>query len=38
VEDIDYEIHGRIKVHYLIHILAMAINGLRQLRDEDDQC
>jgi hypothetical protein len=27
-----------IKVHYLIHILAMAINGLRQLRDGDDQC
>jgi hypothetical protein len=36
IEDIGYEMQGRMKVHYLIPIITMARNGLRQIRDVDD--
>jgi hypothetical protein len=36
IEDIGYEMRGRMKVHYLIPILTMARNGLREIRDVDD--
>ncbi|KAM0920132.1 hypothetical protein ACQ4PT_007773 [Festuca glaucescens] len=36
IEEIGYEMCGRIKVHYCIPFLTLARNGLRQLRDADD--
>ncbi|KAM0822616.1 hypothetical protein ACQ4PT_071390 [Festuca glaucescens] len=36
VEEIRYEMQGRIRAHYLIPILTMARNGLRQIRSDDD--
>jgi hypothetical protein len=36
VEEIGYEMQGRIKVHYVIPILTMSSNGLRPIRDEHD--
>jgi hypothetical protein len=36
VEEIGYEMCGRIKVYYCIPFLTLARNGLRQLRDADD--
>ena len=35
-EEIGYEMQGRIRAHYLIPILTMARNGLRQIRSDDD--
>jgi hypothetical protein len=36
VEEIGYEYRGRINFHYLIPVLTMSRNGLRQIRDEHD--
>jgi hypothetical protein len=36
VEEIGYEMQGRIKVHYLIPILTMQRNGLREIRTDAD--
>ena len=36
VEEIGYEMSGRMKVHYLIPLLDMSKNRLRKIRDEDD--
>ena len=36
VEDIGYEMQGRIKVHYCIPVLTIRTNGLRQIRSEHD--
>ncbi|KAM0868989.1 hypothetical protein ACQ4PT_040953 [Festuca glaucescens] len=36
VEEIGYEMQGRIRAHYLIPILTMARNGRREIRSDDD--
>jgi hypothetical protein len=36
VEEIGYEMAGRMKVHYCIPMLTIARNGLREIRDEMD--
>jgi hypothetical protein len=36
VEEIGYEMQGRINVPYLILVLTMSRNGLKQIRDEHD--
>ena len=36
VEEIGYEMKGRMKVHYLVPVLTMSNNGLRRIRDEHD--
>jgi hypothetical protein len=36
VEEIGYEMQGRIKVHYVLPILTLSNNGLRRIKDEDD--
>jgi hypothetical protein len=36
VEDMGYEMQGRIRVHYVIPILTLSNNGLREIRDDHD--
>ncbi|KAE8805842.1 hypothetical protein D1007_17988 [Hordeum vulgare] len=36
VEEIGYEMAGRIKAYYLAPLLDITRNGLRQIRDDDD--
>lgn len=36
VEEIGYEMAGRIKAYYLVPLLDITRNGLRQIRDDDD--
>jgi hypothetical protein len=36
VEEIGHEMHGRTKAYYLIPILIVQRNGLREIRSDDD--